>query len=135
MVRRRQRGITLIELMVVVVIIALLAGIAWPSYRQQVVRANRTDAMVALEQSRQGLERCFTRFNAYDSGDCELVFPIDVASGNYEVDVVRDAVSFTLTATPQGAQVRDEQCANFTLDDRGVRGVSGDAPAAECWRR
>ena len=135
MSRHRQRGITLMELLIVIVIIGLLAGIAWPSYRQQVIRANRTDAMVALEQSRQGLERCFTRFNAYNAGGCEMAFPFNLDSGTYTISVVRDAATFTLTATPQGGQAADGECANFTLDELGNRGVSGTGTAQQCWRR
>ncbi|MCU0976322.1 MAG: type IV pilin protein [Steroidobacteraceae bacterium] len=137
MSKTRQRGITLMELLIVIVIIGLLASIAWPSYRQQVVRSNRTDAKVALEQSRQGLERCFTRFNSYADGTgCELEFPFDVASGNYTISVERDATTFTLTATPQGGQAaQDAECANFTLDERGQRGISGTGDAQRCWSR
>lgn len=133
--RHKQRGLTLMELLVVMVVVGILAGIAWPSYRAQVVRTNRAEAMVALEQSRQGLERCFTRFNAYNAGGCEMVFPVDTPSGTYRVTVVRDVATFTLTATPQGGQTADAECANFTLDERGQRGVSGTGDAQQCWRR
>lgn len=47
----RQRGMTLMELLVVITIIGLLAAIAYPSYRAQVRRSNRTEARVALEQT------------------------------------------------------------------------------------
>mgnify|MGYP001332605817 CR=1 FL=1 len=81
MMRYKQRGLTLMELLIVMVVVGILAGIAWPSYRAQVVRTNRAEAKVALEQARQGLERWFTRFNAYDAGGCEMAFPVDKPSG------------------------------------------------------
>ena len=39
---RHQRGMTLMELMVVIVVIGILAAIAYPGYRQQVLRTNRS---------------------------------------------------------------------------------------------
>ena len=63
---RGQRGVTLMELMVVMVIIGILAAIAYPSYRAQVRRSNRTEARVALEQTAGALEKCYTRYMAYN---------------------------------------------------------------------
>ena len=63
---RKQRGVTLMELMTVVAIISILASIAYPSYRAQVRRSNRTEARVALEQTAGALEKCYTRYMAYD---------------------------------------------------------------------
>ncbi len=45
---RKMRGVTLLELMIVVVIIGILAAIAYPSYRQFVERAKRTEARALL---------------------------------------------------------------------------------------
>ncbi len=134
----RQRGVTLMELLTALVIVGILTAIAWPSYRAQVVRTNRSDAKVALEQARQGLERCFTRFNSYEAAaGCEMVFPFTVASGTYQITAaVPTPTTFTLTATPQGAQATDDpQCANFTLNELGVRDVSGTDTAERCWGR
>ena len=135
----RQRGVTLMELLTAMVVVGILTAIAWPSYRAQVVRTNRSDAKVALEQARQGLERCFTRFNAYDPAatGCEMTFPFTVASGTYVISAAfATPTTFALTATPQGAQATDDpQCANFTLNELGVRAVSGTDTAERCWGR
>ena len=70
--KRKQRGVTLIELMIVMAIIGIIAAIAIPSYRRYVVRANRADAKTALLQTAQLLERCYTNSTpyAYNSATC-----------------------------------------------------------------
>jgi type IV pilus assembly protein PilE len=138
-----QRGITLLELMIVVAVVGILAAIAYPSYRQQVIRSNRTDAKVALEQTAQALEKCFTRYMSYANfAACQAANQFqagggfDSANGRYRITgaiTIANPQQFALTATPLGGQVADTQCANFTLNERGTRGVSGPGPATSCW--
>jgi type IV pilus assembly protein PilE len=59
------RGFTLIEVMIVVVIIGILAGISYPSYRSYMVQSRRSDAQVALSQAANQQERYFTECNRY----------------------------------------------------------------------
>jgi type IV pilus assembly protein PilE len=139
--KRRQHGVTLIELMVVVAIIGVLTAIALPSYRRYVIRANRADAKIALAQTAQALERCYTNSSpyAYDSAQCTatVTLPITNGPGTYKVSGVLAANTYTLTATPQGGQADDTQCANFVLDQAGTQSVSGtySATPAQCWRK
>jgi len=145
--KRGQRGVTLIELMIVVAIVGLLAAIAIPSYRRYVVRANRTDAKTALLQTAQALERCYTNSTpyAYDSVQCTtagtgVVFPVTVGSGTYVITHSggRAAQTFTIIATPQGAQsTNDTECAIFQLTQTGAQTVTGtlNATPQRCWRR
>jgi len=130
----RANGFTLIELMVAVAILAIIIAIAIPSYAAYVVRANRGEGKVAILQAAQGLERCFTRYNAYDAAACNMTFPIDSEEGVYRITVNRTATTFALTATPQGGQAtRDGECANFTVTHTGLRGVSGTGTVQDCW--
>ncbi len=131
----RQTGVTLIELMVVVVIISILAAIAFPSYREQVRRSNRTEAKVAIQQRAQALEKCFTRYMDYTNAACDgAAAAANTPEGHYNVTVARPtALTFTITATPLGGQLSDARCMNLTLDEAGTRGRTGTAPVEDCW--
>lgn len=127
-------GFSLIELLITIVILAILVGIAIPSYVQYVTRSNRTDATTALSETAQALERCHTVHGVFDHEDCNVSFPFSTEHGHYTVTGQVAANTFTLTATPQDSQAtRDTQCGAFTLNHAGVRGVSTDADPADCW--
>jgi type IV pilus assembly protein PilE len=131
------RGFTLIELMMVVAILAVIAAIAIPSYTDQVMRSNRAEAKAILMNTAQALERCYTRYSAYDADDCPVNFPRESETGKYSMPADSQAIgatTYTLTAVPQGSQAsRDTECANFTLQHNGTRGVSTEADPDECW--
>lgn len=132
---RTQRGVTLMELMVVVVIIGILAAIAYPSYRAQVRRSNRTEARVALEQMAGALEKCYTRYMTYDdTANCPAANQIsggagfNTPKGLYRITgTTPNATQFTLTATALGGQLSDTGCTVLGIDQTGNR-----TPAA-CW--
>lgn len=139
--RHSQRGITLLELMIVTAIVALLASIAYPSYRDQVLRSKRAEAKNGLMQNAQALENCFTRFSAYNNASCAIATTLNSAAGvttpdgSYKITGGVSGSTFLLTATPQGGQTRDTKCMNFTLTEQNVRGVSGTgSTVATCWR-
>ena len=128
-------GFTLIELMIVVVVIGILAAIAFPSYARYVEQARRADAKAALLDAAQRLERCYTQRNHY--ANC-LTFPIDSPDGFYTVTVnpaITDtSTTFTLTATPplQGVQA-GSPCGAYTLTNNGTRDVTGSLGRDRCW--
>src|SRR5690606_11326785 len=63
--KRRQHGMTLLELMAVVTVIGVLGMIAIPSYRQYVMRAHRTEAKAALLQLQTNQERFYLTNRTY----------------------------------------------------------------------
>jgi len=132
----RAAGFTLIELMVTLAILGIILGVAIPNYRQWVLESGRTEAKSVLMQGAQTLERCFTRFSAYNDGDCPLGAGGTEMSenGKYQLTVTGvTATTFNLTAAPQGSQTKDTECGSFTLNNAGVRGVSTGTDPAECW--
>ncbi|HAQ87118.1 MAG TPA: hypothetical protein DCR78_11850 [Pseudomonas sp.] len=136
----RSAGFTLIELMIVVAIIGVLAAIAYPNYREYVMKGNRSDAKAALTRSAQELTRCFTSFNRYDHDDCAEATLYDAAyasaEGHYALTAVINPTTFVLTATAAGPQLGDISCRTFTLSNTGARTAATSAPAdstARCW--
>lgn len=128
----QQAGFTLVELLVVVVVASILMMIAVPSYQQSVIKSRRADGRVALNDVAQRLERCYTQFGAYDAADCDIPDPVVSKEGFYEVTLVRDATTYTLTAAPQGAQADDTKCRDLGVDNTGLRSATGDDPD-HCW--
>lgn len=131
------RGVTLLELMIVVVVVGILAAIAYPSYRDQVRKSKRADGKAMLMEVAQGLERCYTRFGRYNNAGCTAAnnLPDLSSEGHYQISATAiSATAFTLDATPQGTQADDVECGVLRLTSTGVQGSQGaDADANGCW--
>lgn len=133
-VRNSQDGFTLVELMITVVVISLLAMIAIPAYNDSVSKGRRADAKSTLTTLAAKQEQYFMDNKEYADTLAKLGWPnSDSVDGHYTIAVASPTdVTFTLTATPDNA---DPDCANFTLTESGVQGVSGDNSANPelCW--
>jgi type IV pilus assembly protein PilE len=138
---RKQRGVTLVELLTVTMVVAILAAIAIPSYTSYTRKARRADAKVALTGTAQQLERCYTRYNDYTNAACAVTLPYNTPNGTYTVDADPAAAptpgitagTYALKATPIGNQALDTLCGTFTLNQVNVRGVTGSAGVTSCW--
>lgn len=141
--KNNARGFTLIELMIVVVIVGVLSAIAIPSYRQYVVRANRSVAKADLMELRQWMERNYTLANRYDrdAAGATITAPPFVRSPrsptstkNYDITFSAGPTqtTYTLQATPTTAQV-DTQCGTITVTGASVYGESGTGTVSDCW--
>lgn len=144
----RQRGVTLIELIVVMIIVGILASVAIPSYRAYVIRSNRADAKDALLALATAQEKHYLQCNSYATGianatDCaagDLVSVDTSKNGWYDLAIdAADATGFTVSATAAagGNQFTDADCRTYRITDRGVRtaqNAGGSDNSAECWR-
>jgi len=148
MTRSRQRGVTLLELMTVVMIIGVLASIAIPSYRSYLMRAQRSDATAALLRLAAAQEKFYLQNNRYAT-NAEIAagppaglgiprtehnfYTLSLAAG------LDNTLQFLATATPvaAGPQAKDAGCATFTIDQQGTRGAKDSSNAVKtesCWR-
>lgn len=129
-------GFSLIELMAAMAIAAILASVALPSYQDSVRRTHRADARILLTTTAQRLERCRTQYGSYDDVSCAVGAAANSEHDYYRLVVARNPDTFLLTATPLGAQVSDRSCAQFSLNELGVRTAAnsdGEPSARQCW--
>lgn len=130
-----QQGFTLIEVMIVTVIIAILATIAVPSYKDYVRRAHRSEGQNLLMQVAARQEQYYMNNKTYTDDMTNLGYAVDAngkvdtPEGYYKVDATSaDATGFALSAAPQGDQSSDS-CGTLTLDSEGTK----SAATNNCW--
>lgn len=123
----RERGMTLIELMVVVVIVGILASVAYPSYQDYVLRSKRTEAKALLSEIAGRQERYFFDNNTYTTDLTLLGYSTanpPSQSGYYQGTAEAGpsgaiATSYMLKATPVAAKHHDAKCGELKIDSRG----------------
>lgn len=142
--RIRSRGFSLIEMMVVVVMVAVLAAVAYPSYSRHVQKTRRSDATLLLSLTAQRLERCHAECNSYMATGCASAcpaLPLTSTDGYYQIVSADSSIAdhaFTLLARPVAgkSQAQDLQCASFSLDhlkQKGAVSSAGTDATAVCW--
>jgi len=133
--RKYMRGVTLMELMIVVVIISILTAIAYPNYREFAARAKRNEAKSALLQIATLQERFYLQNSVYTADMTNLGFGAagnnTTDSGSYVVNVTAaNANTFSAVATYQNADAEAGKCATFTIDGSGLK---DSTPHNDCW--
>ena len=136
--RRQTTGFTLIELIVAVALMSIITMISVSSYRQYMVRANRTDAGAALLRIAAAQERWFLNNNRYSGDPVELIGGTTTEHSYYDVTIDLEAdpaAGYTAIAepVPGGRQSTDADCQELSIDETGLRD-SEPKGIDVCWR-
>ena len=143
---RQQRGFTLIEIMIVVAIVAILAAIAIPNYRDYVTRGRVVEATAGLADARTKMEQFFQDNRTYPAG-C-VIAPAAPSATDVQLQSLQNftlscsnlgANAYTVTATGTNSMVGF----SYTIDQANTRtsaftgsGASAGWTAASpntCW--
>ena len=123
-------GFTLVEALVVCGIAAVLASLAYPSFESQLLRARRTDAMVALMQAQLAQER-FRADNTVYGSLAQIGLRGSTLSGYYSLEIHGNAAdAYEAVAAASGAQAHDTGCRTLRLVQRGSGLVYASGPDA-----
>ena len=126
MKRTTETGFTLIELMIVVVIIGILAAIAYPSYRNYSLKGKRTEAIAAITDIAGAQEKFYSENLRYAgtisslNGYLGKPTPMPTQTGLYNI-TIGGGPSYSITATAQGSQTQDTACLTMTLSSTGAK--------------
>ncbi|MBB1383361.1 MULTISPECIES: type IV pilin protein [unclassified Shewanella] len=128
-------GFTLIEVMITVVIVGILASIAYPSYTKFVAKGARADALAGLMNVANRQEQYYLDHKTFTKNMKKLGFSVDgdgnfvVENGFYKIDAtVANANRYTIEAKAIGVQAtRDTECASIEITSDGVKTPS------DCW--
>lgn len=140
---RRVHGFTLVEMVIVVLIISVLAAIAYPAYQNHVIKTRREAAKGCLMEMQQFMERYYTTNLRYDqsmTGGIAVALPpcqagTDVTN-HYQValDGAPTRTTYRLRAVPQGRQATvDTYCGTMSINNQGVKAKTGSQTTDYCW--
>lgn len=130
----KNKGMTLLEIMVTVAVIAILSAIAIPTYEQHLLKSRRAAVIADLVKIQLELERTYNSVeNTYDTGlveagSCSFC---QTNSSDYKIAITSSNESpYIITAEPQGRQQKDN-CGTLSLNAQGI-GAS-TSTNQKCW--
>lgn len=135
---KQARGVTLIELMIVVAIIGILSSIAVPAYMEHTLKGKRAAAKAMLYEVLQHSERFYSENNTFTTDMADLGYgaagPYLSENGSHAITLADGpsgdiSTSVTISATPVAA---DTKCDVLSLSSNMAKTASGTTPD-KCW--
>ncbi len=160
-IKKRHKGFTLIELMIVVAVVGILSAIAYPSYKESVDKGRRASAKAVLQDAQAYMERIYSENYSYyadtqgtqiNSGtyfQSNFTVAPKPGEGNPAYDITVTTLSttpnqYTVSAVPIAAgPMAGDKCGTFVVNRTGRKGVTGYDTAQyatqltanrECWK-
>ena len=138
---RLNKGFTLIELMLIVMIVAILSVVALQTYSGYSLRAYRADAQASLLQATQFMDRIRTESGSYQPGGVTPTLSANLAqspsngAARYTIALSGSTpTTYTLTATPSASIAPQEVCGNISIDQSGLKAFTGGGgDMRTCW--
>jgi type IV pilus assembly protein PilE len=146
-----RRGFTLIELMIAVVVLGILAAVAYPAFTSMIKRSRRADAIAGLTAIVQAQERYRSNHATYSASVDALSVNADAAYKYYDLALAASedgtfVAGYKVTATPKsgGFQSSDTDCAEMSVKLQGslfsylakkADGTEGADVVKQCWGR
>jgi type IV pilus assembly protein PilE len=125
-------GFTLIELMITVVIVGILASVAYPSYMDSVKRTRREEGKRTLLEAAQMMENYYAMNVNYSGAVTGTTLTIFTANDNFDdyygLTASAATSTFTLSAAPKDTQLGDA-CGTLTITQNGTT----SAGTTGCW--
>lgn len=118
-------GFTLIELLIVLAIIGILVGIAYPTYQHHILKVRRINAIVSLNDLAAQMEQYYNVNHSYKGVD------IKVNNKFYRFEIEAADTTYVLKAIPIGSA--DTQCGTLELDQVGHKTITGTGNTTNCW--
>ena len=116
----RQRGFTLIELMIGVAVTGILSSVALPGFESQLQKSRRADVLVSTMTVQAAQERFRSNGTGYGNL-AEIGVPTTSSAKHYTLQITaNDADGFELLATASGLQARDVTCRHMKLTSTGM---------------
>ena len=122
--KHTQSGFTLMELMIVVAISAIIAGIALPAYTQQIQKSKRSDAKISLLRIAQLQESYFVQNLSYAKSFKDEVGGLKASGTDTVIESEHDVYDVSITATPDGCKgvAGADACTGYELDATATNG-------------
>ncbi len=143
-------GFTLVELMIVIVIVSILAAIAYPSYRSSILRSHRSDGQAGVLACAVAQERWFTQNTSYATqsdvdtnctgSNLSMCSCKNTRDGFFAITIpsaTTAAFTATATATSKGGQTDDTSCRTVSINQASTRSAtdsSGNSSTSTCWK-